>query len=136
MEKPFKKIVTDKAPAALGLYSQGIVIKGNLCLIFVSGQLPIDPKTGELILGDIQTLTRQTLRNIEEILLESSSSLRHVVKTEVFLTDLKSDFNTMNEEYAKHFDPHTPPARQVIEVSKLPKNTPIVISCVAICMEK
>ncbi|MFI5342699.1 MAG: Rid family detoxifying hydrolase [Chlamydiales bacterium] len=127
-----KKIMTDAAPSAIGPYSQAIVVEGNQSLVFVSGQLPIDPKTGELIQGDIQALTKQTLDNIEAILIASSSSLSHVVKTEIFLKDLKRDFNGMNEEYAKRFNPQAPPSRQTIQVVDLPKGSSIEISCIAL----
>jgi 2-iminobutanoate/2-iminopropanoate deaminase len=132
MSKPIKKIVTKAAPVALGPYSQAIMVKENQALVFVSGQLPVDPRTGELIQGDIKAMTCQTLDNIEAILLESSSSLYSVVKAEVFLTNLQ-DFNAMNEEYAKRFNPDTPPARQTIQVSRLPKDSPLEISCIAVC---
>jgi len=133
MSKALKKISTDAAPSAIGPYSQAIVVQGNHTLVFVSGQLPIDPKTGELIQGDIKALTKQTLDNIEAILKASSSSLHKVVRTEVFLKDLKKDFNGMNEEYAKRFNPQSPPARQTIQVADLPKRSPIEISCIAVC---
>src|SRR5262245_18160782 len=133
MSKLLKKIKTDKAPSAIGPYSQAIVVQGNHSLVFVSGQLPIDPKTGELIQGDIKALTKQTLDNIEAILIASSSSLYNVVKTEVFLKDLKRDFDGMNEEYAKRFNPQTPPSRQTIQIADLPKGSSIEISCIALC---
>lgn len=133
MSKHFKQIVTDTAPPAIGPYSQAIVVKGNHSLVFVSGQLPVDLKTGELIQGDIKALTKQILDNIEAILKASSSSLHHVVRTEVFLIDLKRDFNGMNEEYAKRFNIQSPPARQTIQVAALPKGSSIEISCIAIC---
>lgn len=126
------RIETDASPKAIGPYSQAIAVQGNLSLVFVSGQLPIDPTTGEIINGDIQALTKQTLDNIEAILVASSSSLFKVVKTEVFLKDLKNDFNGMNEEYAKRFNPQAPPSRQTIQVAELPKGSPIEISCIAI----
>jgi 2-iminobutanoate/2-iminopropanoate deaminase len=133
MSKRLKKIMTDLAPSAIGPYSQAIVIEGKHSLVFVSGQLPIDPKTGELIQGDIKALTKQTLDNIEAILIASSSSLNNVIRTEIFLKDLKRDFKGMNEEYAKHFNPQTPPSRQTIEVAGLPKDSLIEISCIALC---
>lgn len=133
MSKILTKIMTDEAPAAIGPYSQAIVIQGHHPLVFVSGQLPIDPKTGELIQGDIKELTRQVLDNIEAILIKSSSSLYSVIKTEVFLKDLERDFNGMNEEYAKRFNPQAPPSRQTIQVADLPKGASIEISCIAIC---
>ena len=132
MTKNLTKISTDAAPAAIGPYSQAIVIVAHQSLVFVSGQLPIDPKTGELIVGDIKALTRQVLDNIEAILLASSSSMDKVVKTEIFLKDIQRDFKGMNEEYAKRFDPQSPPARQTIQVADLPKGAVIEISCIAI----
>lgn len=136
MSNCFKKIITEQAPAAIGPYSQAIVVKENQSLIFVSGQLPIDPKTGELIEGDIRLLTKQTLNNIEAILIASSSSLQHVIRTEVFLKELKRDFTGMNEEYAKRFNALTPPARQTIQVAELPKGSSIEISCIAITLQR
>lgn len=133
MSQFFKQIRTDTAPFAIGPYSQAIIVEGNHSLIFVSGQLPIDPQTGELVHGDIKALTKQTLDNIEAILVAGSSSLYKVVKTEIFLMDLKRDFNGMNEEYAKRFNPQAPPARQTIQVADLPKGSPIEISCIALC---
>lgn len=122
------KIATVAAPAAIGPYSQAIMA-GDL--LFVSGQLPVDPNTGALVQGDIKALTKQTLDNLEAILTAGSSSLHHVVKTEVFLKDL-NDFSGMNEEYAKRFNPDAPPARQTIGVSALPKGAAIEISCIAV----
>lgn len=127
-----KKIKTEKAPSAIGPYSQAIVVEGIPPLVFVSGQLPVDPKTGELLNGDIKALTKQTLFNIEAILRASGSSMDKVVKTEVFLTDLKNDFIGMNEVYAMHFNEQAPPARQTVQVAALPKGSRIEISCIAI----
>lgn len=127
-----KKIDTAKAPKAIGPYSQGVAIKHGTQTIYVSGQLPIDPATGELIQGNIQTLTKRVIQNIEAILLASGSDLNHVVRTDVFLKDLKKDFTGMNEEYAKHFKGEVLPARQTIQVSELPKGANVEISCIAI----
>ncbi len=127
---PIQKIETKKAPKAIGPYSQGIKTE-SAQLLFVSGQLPIDPNTGELVNGDITTLTKQVLDNIEAILKEGGSSFYQVVRVDIFLTDLKN-FTAMNEEYAKRFHPAHPPARQTIQVAALPKGAPIEISCIAI----
>lgn len=127
-----RKIDIDEAPAALGPYSQAIAIASGQALLFVSGQLPIDPRTGELLQGDIRALTRQTLDNLEAILQASGSSLFEIVKTEIFLKDLK-DFAAMNEEYGKRVNPQSPPARQTIQVADLPRGSPIEISCIALC---
>lgn len=132
MSQTIKKIESRKAPKAIGPYSQAISIPANQKLIFVSGQLPVDSTTGELIQGDIQTLTRLVIQHIEAILQEAGSNLSQVLRTDVFLKDLKNDFPGMNEEYAKHFSPTTPPARQTIQVSDLPKGARVEISCIAI----
>ena len=127
-----RKIVTQSAPQALGPYSQAIIIPANRPLIFVSGQLPIDLQTQELLQGDIRAMTKLILESIEAILQAGNSNLQLVIRTDVFLTNLKRDFSAMNEEYALHFSPHTPPARQTIEVAGLPKGSPIEISCIAL----
>jgi 2-iminobutanoate/2-iminopropanoate deaminase len=126
-----KKIDTSKAPKALGPYSQAIVLSEARPLIFVSGQLPIDPKTGKFVEGNMQTLTKQVIDHIEAILLAAGSHLELVVRTDVFLKDLK-DFAAMNEEYAKRFKGDITPARQTIQVADLPMGSPIEISCIAI----
>ncbi len=132
MYHAIEKIATTEAPAALAAYSQGIVTAAGQALIFVSGQLPIDPKTGKFVEGDIKTLAKQVIDNIEAILVAGGSSLQHVVRTEIFLTDLKRDFAHVNEEYGKRFAGATPPARQTIQVADLPMGSPIEISCIAI----
>lgn len=126
-----KKVETVEAPKALGPYSQGVAIIEAKPLIFVSGQLPIDPKLGKLIEGNIQALTKQVLDNLEAVLREGGSSLDLVVRTDVFLKDLK-DFAGMNEEYAKRFNGKVTPARQTIQVVDLPMGSPIEISCIAV----
>lgn len=123
-----EKISSSNAPKAIGPYSQAIKANG---FIFVSGQLPLDPVTGALTTGDIAILTRQVIINIETILQASGSSLQKVVRVDIFLTDLK-DFSEMNEEYEKHFKYEPYPARQTIQVSKLPKDASIEISCIAL----
>lgn len=125
------KISTDNAPAALGPYSQAIAINRTEKMVFVSGQLPIDPSSGTLIKGDIAALTKQVIKNIQEILHAAGSDLHLVIRTDVFLADLK-DFKEMNEEYARHFSGETPPARQTIQVAGLPLGSPIEISCIAL----
>ncbi len=132
MTQHIQKIETTKAPRAIGPYSQAISVSCDQRLIFVSGQLPIDPETGELTQGDIQTLTKRVLDNIEAILHASGSHLKNVIKVDIFLKDLKRDFVGMNEEYAKRFSPTAPPARQTVQISALPKDATIEISCIAI----
>lgn len=129
MANSIKKVNTPKAPKAIGPYSQAISIASSERLIFVSGQLPIDPETGELVQGDISRLTERVFDNIEEILNASGSSLEHVVRMDVFLTNL-DDFAAMNAVYANRV--RSAPARQTIQVSKLPKGASIEISCIAI----
>lgn len=125
-----KKISTDRAPKAIGPYSQGVIIPSSCQLIFVSGQLPVDSKSGKLVEGDIQNLTSKVIDNIEEILMEAGSSLEKVIRTDVFLTDLK-EFAKMNEIYSKRFVGSVLPARQTIQVHALPMGSPIEISCIA-----
>lgn len=124
-----KKIATEDALKAIGPYSQG-VISSNSQLIFVSGQLPIDPSTGKLVEGDIQTLATQVIDNIEAILKAAGSHLEKVIRTEVFMIDLK-EFAKMNEVYAQRFKGVILPARQTIQVAALPMGSSIEISCIA-----
>ena len=112
-----KKISTDKAPAAIGPYSQGI-IAGDF--LFASGQIPIIPETGELTGGDIAVQAEQVMKNIGELLKEAGVSYENVVKTGCFLADM-NDFAAFNEVYAKYFT-NTPPARSCVAVKTLPKN--------------
>ncbi len=120
-----KYILTDKAPKAVGPYSQAIVSNG---LVFCSGQIGIDPKTNELV-DDIEDQTRQVLKNLSEVLQASGSSLEQVVKTTVYLADIK-DYVTMNEIYGQYFSKHKP-ARAAFAVSHLPKDALIEIEVVA-----
>lgn len=119
-------IATEKAPGAIGPYSQGIDA-GEL--VFTSGQLPIDMSTGELELTDIQKATRNVLNNVQAILEKAGLSMSQVVKTTVFLTDM-GDFAAMNEVYATFF-PENPPARSCVQVAALPKEVKIEIEVVA-----
>lgn len=119
-------ISTDKAPAAIGPYSQAIHA-GNL--VFVSGQLPVDPATGNFAGGGIKELTRQSLTNIKSILEAEGLKMRQVVKTTVFLADM-ADFAEMNEVYAQFFEMPFP-ARSAVAVKTLPKNARVEIECIA-----
>ena len=121
-------ILTQDAPAPIGPYSQGVEAFG--AFVFVSGQVPIDPKTGLLLIGDIQAQTRRVLENLQAILAKAGASLGSVVKTTVFLKDM-NDFSLMNEVYAKYF-PEDPPARTTVEVSRLPKDARIEVDAVAL----
>ncbi|SHI50642.1 2-iminobutanoate/2-iminopropanoate deaminase [Geosporobacter subterraneus DSM 17957] len=119
-------IETNNAPAAIGPYAQGVKV-GNL--IFTSGQLPVNPATGELITNDIQAETRQCLENIKAILEEAGSSLDHAVKLTVFIKDM-NQFSKINEVYATYF-PGDKPARSCVEVARLPKDANIEIEAIA-----
>ncbi|MBQ5729341.1 MAG: RidA family protein [Bacteroidaceae bacterium] len=119
-------ISTTKAPAAIGPYSQAIEAGG---MVFVSGQLPINPETGEFAEGGVKELTRQSLTNMQHILAEVGLTLDNVVKTTVFLADM-SDFAAMNEVYAEFFSaPY--PARSAVAVKTLPKGALVEIECIA-----
>lgn len=118
-------VATEKAPAAVGPYSQAVTI-GNL--IFTSGQLPIDPKSGELV-SEITAATRQSLDNVVAILEEAGTTLEKVVKVTVFVSDIKN-FGAINEVYAQYFSNHKP-ARSLVEVSNLPKGGVIEIEAIA-----
>lgn len=122
-----QKINTEKAPKAIGPYSQAI---SDQNYVFVSGQLPIDPTTGKIIEGDIRLQIQRVLDNMEAILHASGSNMQLVVRTDVFMKDL-SQFSIVNEEYAKRFSSDCPPARQTIQVAKLPLDAAIEISCIA-----
>lgn len=122
-----ERINSKNAPHAIGPYSQGVKVGEFL---FISGQLPVDGQTNQLLNGDIQLLTRKVIENIEAILKEAGAALSDVVQTSVFLTDLK-EFKAMNEEYAKHFKGPVYPARQTIQVAALPLGAAIEISCIA-----
>ena len=121
-----KRVHTDHAPAAIGPYSQAIVVDG---WVFCSGQIPIAPETGELLKGDVAQQTDLVLRNLAQVLEAAGSSLGHVVKTTVFLSDMK-DFAAMNEVYARHFGEHRP-ARAAVQAAALPKLCDVEIECVA-----
>ena len=122
-----KVISTKKAPAAVGPYSQAIGANG---LVFVSGQLGIDPATGKLVEGDIEVQAERVLQNIRAVLAEAGTSLAKVVKATVFLVDL-ADFPRMNAVYARHFTSDPKPARSTIQVAKLPAGSSIEIEVVA-----
>lgn len=121
-------IQTDKAPAAIGPYSQAVVCDASR-LIYTAGQIPIDPNTGVLIAGDIAAQTRQALLNLQAVVEAAGSSLAQVVKTTVFLKDM-NDFAVMNGVYGDFFG-DDPPARSAIEAARLPKDVLIEIECVA-----
>ena len=119
-------IKTSGAPKPVGVYSQAVK-SGNF--LFISGQIPLDPETGEIVSGDFKEQARRVLRNIMAILDASGMSAENVVKTNVYMTDL-SNFSIVNEVYAEFFK-SDPPARAAVEVSRLPLNVEIEIECIA-----
>lgn len=121
-----KTVHTDRAPAAIGPYAQAVVADG---WVFCSGQIPVDPETGELSTGDIREQTELVLRNLSAVLEAAGSSLDQVVKTTVFLADI-DDFGAMNEVYARHFGDHRP-ARAAVQAGALPRRCSVEIECVA-----
>ncbi len=121
-------ITTDRAPLPVGPYSQGIKATGNV--LFLSGQIPIDPATGALIEGDIQAQTDRVMANIQAVLEAGGANLSHIVKTTIFLTDM-ADFGQVNAAYSKFF-PDRAPARSCIQVSALPLGARIEIECIAV----
>jgi 2-iminobutanoate/2-iminopropanoate deaminase len=121
-----KYVHTEHAPAAIGPYSQAIVVDG---WVFCSGQIPLDPVTGELLSGSIADQTDLVLRNLALVLEEAGASLASVVKTTVFLSDM-NNFAEMNEVYAKHFADHRP-ARAAVQAAALPKFCDVEIECIA-----
>jgi 2-iminobutanoate/2-iminopropanoate deaminase len=122
-----KKIIsTESAPKAIGPYSQAVVHNG---LVFLSGQIPLHPSTGQLLEGDIEVQTVRVLDNIKAVLEASGSSLHKVLKTTVFLKDM-GEFPKMNEVYARYFS-NDPPARSTVEAARLPRDVRIEIDCIA-----
>jgi 2-iminobutanoate/2-iminopropanoate deaminase len=127
MKKP---IFTSEAPAAIGPYSQA-VRSGRF--LFCSGQIPLDPKSGQIVPGDIATQTRRVLDNIAAILRTEGLTFENVVKTTIFLTNL-ADFQTVNEIYASYFK-EDPPARSTVQVSALPRGANVEIEVIAAAAE-
>lgn len=122
-----KRINTEKAPAAIGPYSQGVAANQFL---FVSGQLPIDPATGNMAAENVAAQAKQSLQNLSHILEEAGASLENVVKTTVFIQNME-DFGTINEVYAQFFRGDALPARSAVEVAKLPKGALVEIEAIA-----
>lgn len=121
-------VLTKEAPAAIGPYSQGISASGRF--LFTAGQIALDPRTGQVVEGDIKTQTRQVLNNIKAILASAGAGLEDVVKTTVFLQDI-GEFAGMNEVYAEFFVTR-PPARSTVEVARLPREVKVEIEAIAV----
>lgn len=123
-------IATEKAPAAVGPYSQAIRANG---FVYTAGQIPLDPATGQIVEGDIQVQTHRALNNLQAVLEAAGTDLSSVVKTTVFLQNM-DDFGAMNEIYARFFG-QAPPARSAVEVARLPLGVQIEIEAVALAGE-
>ncbi|MCS7108418.1 MAG: RidA family protein [Sulfolobales archaeon] len=121
-----KSVFTDNAPKPVGPYSQGVIAG---CLLFISGQIPIDPRTGELVEGDFRAKVRRVLENVKSIVEVAGGRLEDVVKVTVFLRDIKQ-FQVFNEVYSEYFKIN-PPARSLVEVSNLPRGADVEIEAVA-----
>lgn len=123
-----KKIIfTEKAPAPIGPYSQAVMMGNTL---YTSGQIAIDPVSGELITSDIESETEQVMKNLEAVLEAAGMTFADVIKTTIFITDM-GNFARINAVYGKYFDDATAPARETVQVSVLPKNVNIEISMIA-----
>jgi 2-iminobutanoate/2-iminopropanoate deaminase len=121
-----RAVSTERAPAAIGPYSQAVLSDGFL---FLSGQIPLDPATGELITGDIEQQTRRVLDNLGAVLAAAGGGFEHLVKTTIYLTDL-NDFATVNRVYAERFASN-PPARATVQVAALPRGARVEIDGIA-----
>jgi 2-iminobutanoate/2-iminopropanoate deaminase len=120
-------ISTSEAPGAIGPYSQAVVANG---MVYCSGQIPIDPSTGEFVPGGVEEQTVQVLKNLAAVLLAAGSSIENVVKTTVFLADM-NDFAAMNDVYAEVFG-DSRPARATVQAARLPRDAKVEIECVAL----
>jgi len=120
-------VATEKAPSAIGPYSQAVKTKD---MVYVSGQLAIDPASGDLVTGDIRKETRQALMNLKQILMAAGSGLERVVKTTLYISNM-DDFGSINEVYGEFFD-NAPPARACVQVARLPKNANVEVEAVAL----
>lgn len=124
-----KKIITSKnAPSPIGPYNQAVIANG---FMYISGQVGMNPKTGKIINDSISEETEQVMKNLSSILNEASISFENVVKTTIFLSDM-NDFSLVNEVYGKYFDEDTAPARETVQVSKLPLGVNVEISMIAL----
>lgn len=124
-----KKIIfTDKAPAPIGPYNQAVLIGNTL---YTSGQIAINPKTGELVLDDIETETKQVMENMKAVLEAAAMAFENVIKVTIFIMDM-NDFTRINGVYGSYFDENSAPARETVQVAGLPKGVNVEISMVAV----
>ena len=123
-----KKIInTTNAPAPIGPYSQAVMANG---VLYTSGQIAIDPRNGELVISSIEAETEMVMKNIEAVLVEADLGFTNIVKCSIFISDM-NNFSKINAVYAKYFD-ENPPARETVEVARLPKDVNVEISFIAI----
>jgi 2-iminobutanoate/2-iminopropanoate deaminase len=122
-------VSTPSAPAAIGPYSQAVVASGTRT-VYCSGQIPLDPQSGQMVEGDVERQTHQVMNNLAAVLQAAGASLEAVVKTTIYLTDLKN-FSAVNQVYASYF-PQTPPARSTVQVAALPRGAAVEIEAVAV----
>lgn len=120
-------VATEAAPRAIGPYSQAVKAAG---LVFCSGQIPLDPATGQMVTGDIRAQTRRVMENLNGVLAAAGTSFAQVTRCTIFLTDL-ADFAAVNEVYGGYF-PGTPPSRATVQVAALPKGAAVEIDCIAV----
>ncbi|AJR04160.1 RidA family protein [Siansivirga zeaxanthinifaciens] len=123
-----KIITTPKAPAPIGPYNQA-VLTGNT--LYTSGQIAINPETGELVLSDIKTETTQVMQNLKAVLEAAGMTFENVIKSSIFISNM-DDFTSINEIYGSYFNDETAPARETVQVARLPKNVNVEISVIAI----
>jgi 2-iminobutanoate/2-iminopropanoate deaminase len=124
-----KAIATDHAPKAIGPYSQAISASGSR-MIFCSGQIPLDPASGNMVEGDIQKQTERVMQNLKAVLAADAAGFEHVVRTTIFLADM-NDFAKVNEVYGRYFN-DAPPARATVQAAALPKGARVEIDCIAV----
>ncbi|MFA5557125.1 MAG: RidA family protein [Flavobacteriaceae bacterium] len=124
-----KKIIfTEKAPAPIGPYSQAVLSGDTL---YVSGQIPLNPESGELVMASIEEQTQQVMENLKSVLSQAEMAFDNVVKATIFITDM-NDFAKINSVYGSYFTESNAPARETVQVSKLPKNVNVEISVIAV----
>lgn len=124
-----KAIQTQAAPAAIGPYSQAITAESAGRMVFLSGQIPLDPATGQMVEGDVRAQTEQVMQNLRAVLEAAGGGLQHLLKTTIFLRDL-ADFAAVNEVYARHLQPPYP-ARATVQVARLPRDAAVEIDGIA-----
>lgn len=123
-----KIITTPKAPAPIGPYNQAVLSRNTL---YTSGQIALNPETGELVLNDIKTETKQVMENMKAVLQAANMTFKHVIKTSIFISNM-DNFGEINQVYGSYFDDENAPARETVEVARLPKDVNVEISMIAI----